>query len=61
MRVYRKVEDWLEVAADNAFDAETIAEGRPGVLSVFRRSAIPADRPLGTNPNIRQGVEDDDD
>jgi hypothetical protein len=40
VRVYRKIEDWVEVKAHSALEAETEAYKVPGVLNVFPRSAI---------------------
>lgn len=54
----RKIEDWVDVQADNSLTAESLAAHLPGVISVFGKSAIPADKPLATlNP---LGVLDDD-
>lgn len=57
VRVYRKVEGWVNVQADTAHEAELKAMGLPNVLSVFGKSAIRGDRPVGQV--VAQGVEDD--
>ena len=56
VRVRRLTEDWVELSADNAARAEEAAAKMHGVLSVFGRSAIPADRPID---NAFVGVEDE--
>ena len=40
VRVYRKIEDWVEVKATSQLAAETEAYKVPGVLNVFPKSAI---------------------
>lgn len=61
VRVYRKVEDWVEVRADDHMEAERLAGQLPNVISVFGRSAIPADKPLvTTDPRGVLGDDEDD-
>ena len=43
VRVYRKVEDWVDVEAQSALEAERDAANLPHVLSVFAKSAIRGD------------------
>ena len=53
----RAVEEWVQVEAENALDAESEAYKAPGVISVFSQSAIRADF---VPPEERQlGVLDD--
>jgi hypothetical protein len=59
VRVYRKMEDWVEVQADDAIRAEALAAQLPFVASVFRQSAISADKPLASTDPL--GVLGDDD
>lgn len=58
VRVLRKVEDWVEVQAENGEQAEQLAVNLPYVISVFGKSAISADKPLTTIDPL--GVLDDD-
>jgi len=46
VRVMKKVEDWVDVQAENARSAELAANFVPGVISVFGKSAIPVDKPV---------------
>ena len=46
VRVRRSVEEWIEVQAENALQAETLASTMPFVLSVFGNSAISGDKPI---------------
>ena len=57
VRVKRAVEEWVQVEAESALDAESEAYNVPGVVSVFGQSAIRADF---VPPEERQlGVLDD--
>ena len=53
----RAIEDWVDVEAESAVEAEQKAIAVPGVLSVFSRSAVrgdfvaEADRPVGVREN----------
>jgi len=53
VRVKRAIEDWVDVEAESAVEAERKAIAVPGVISVFGRSAVPGDfraeaeRPVG--------------
>ena len=53
VRVKRAIEDWVDVEAESAVEAEQKAIAVPGVISVFGRSAVrgdfvaEADRPAG--------------
>ncbi len=53
VRVKRSIEDWVDVEAGSAAEAEAKAVAVPGVLSVFQRSAVRGDlkldavRPVG--------------
>ena len=40
VRVYRKVESWVEVKATSPIEAESEAYKVPGVINVFPKSAI---------------------
>ena len=57
VRVKRAIEDWVDVEAESAVEAEQKAIAVPGVLSVFSRSAVrgdfvaEADRPVGVREN----------
>lgn len=57
VRVMKKIEDWVDVSAATAFEAEVEALRVPNVLSVFGKSAIPADRP--TDDALSEGVRED--
>jgi len=46
VRVYKKVETWIEVQAENSLQAEALAANVPFVLSVFGNSAISGDKPI---------------
>ena len=61
MRVKRSVEDWVDVQADSPLHAETLAVNMPGVLSVFRGSAIRGDRPIDQPTPAGIDFEDEDD
>lgn len=55
------MEDWIEVQADDAAQAEHYASQLLYVMTVFGKSAIPADRPLAsTDPLGVLGDEADD-
>jgi hypothetical protein len=61
VRVYRKVEDFVEVRADTAEEAVELAKILPNIVHVFDKSAIPADRPLAsTDPRGVLGDDEDD-
>ncbi len=61
VRVWRKVEDFVEVRADTAEEAIGLASGLPGIVHVFPASAIPADKPLtSTDPRGVLGDDTDD-
>lgn len=53
VRVKRAIEDWVDIQAATAAEAEGLAIDRPGVLSVFAKSAVRGDlereaaRPVG--------------
>lgn len=59
VRVRKALEDWVDVEADTPREAEEKAAVMPTVLSVFGKSAIRGDKPLGTI-SAPMGVEDDD-
>ena len=46
VRVKRAIEDWVEVEAGSAVQAEDKAHDVPGVLSVFKKSAVRGDLTL---------------
>lgn len=48
VRVRRATEEWVSVEADTALHAEEQAATFPNVLSVFGKSAIRGDKPVGT-------------
>lgn len=58
VRVYRKVEVWVDVQADDSTEAEVLAGNLPNVLSVFNKSAMRGDRPVDSIPLA--AVEDRD-
>ena len=61
VRVYRKIEDWVEVQAESSDQAEFAAGNLPGVVHVFGMSATPANKPLAsTDPLGVLGDEDAD-
>ena len=53
VRIKRAIEDWVDVEAESAVEAEQKAIAVPGVISVFSRSAVrgdfvaESDRPVG--------------
>ncbi len=51
VRVRRAVEEWVDVSADTPQQAEAQAALLPQVLSVFGKSAMRGDKPIG-NPVI---------
>ena len=56
VRVNRAVEDWVELSAETCEQAERAAAALPGVIGVFGRSAIPADKPVD---KVFVGVEEE--
>lgn len=60
VRVRRSVEDWITVQADNPLQAEQLAVNYPFVLSVFERSAISGEKPVGTSVPVGIPVEEDE-
>jgi hypothetical protein len=56
VRVLRKSEAWVDVQAFTAYDAEIEAANRPGVLSVFAKSAVPADQ-IDEAPRPQRGED----
>lgn len=58
VRVLRRAEDWIDVAADTAQLAEAKAATRPGVISVFAGSTISGEKPVGLTLNPM--IEDDE-
>lgn len=58
VRVTRRVEDWVEVTATSAAEAEAQARNYAGVLSVITGVTTPADKPLAIGQ--RAPVEDPD-
>jgi hypothetical protein len=57
VRVWRKIEDWIEVQAEDTLQAEAIAITMPGVISVFGQ-VIPANKAVERLPPV--GVLDDE-
>lgn len=57
VRVMRKLEDWVELQAETAEEAEIAASHLPYVISAFSGSAISADKPLASTHPL--GVLDD--
>jgi len=61
VRVMRRAEDWVEIRAESAVQAEQQAATLPFIISVFARSAIPGDKPLAaTDPLGALGDSDGD-
>lgn len=60
VRVQRKIEDWVDVEADSADEANLKALQLPGILNVFTLNTIRGDRPVGTVVSKKQSVEDDE-
>jgi hypothetical protein len=50
VRVLKRQEDWIEIVAESAMDAEGIAISRPQVISVFHGSTIPGDKVASDEP-----------
>ena len=60
VRVRRAIEEWIDIKADSALQAEQEAANRPNVLGVLTGSTMRGDRPIeGMIPPI--GVEDNED
>lgn len=57
VRVKRLIEDWVDVNAHTAREAEDLARVLPGVSFVYAPSAVPADKVAEKGPAI--GVEED--
>lgn len=57
VRVMKKVEEWIDVQAASATEAESEAYKVPNVLSVFGRSAIPGDRMI--EGDLFEGVREE--
>lgn len=57
VRVYRKIEDWVEVQADDIASAEKEASVLPGVLSVITGNTMSGEKPVGQV--FSQSIEDD--
>ena len=57
VRVYKRVEEWIAVSAEDRLQAEAVAATMPFVISVFGQSAIPANRAVDQVPPA--GVEDE--
>lgn len=60
VRVRRAIEDWIEVQCDTPQEAEELAAVRPGVISVFGKSAISGERGVDQVP-LAGVLEDEDD
>ena len=60
VRVMRKIEDWVDVQADEAEEAEALAANYPQVISVFGKSAISADKPVASTDPLGALGDDDD-
>jgi hypothetical protein len=60
VRVRRSVEEWITIQADNPLQAEQLAVTYPQVLSVFERSAISGEKPVGTSVPVGIPVEEDE-
>jgi hypothetical protein len=59
VRVYRKVEMWVEIKAETALQAEAEAGKLPLVLNVFSGSAMRGDKPVeGPAPIHPEDIED---
>ena len=58
VRVWRKIEDWIECQADSIEEAEFLAKSLPGVLHVFPGSTMSAEKPVGQVVPI--GVQEDE-
>jgi hypothetical protein len=57
VRVVRKIEDWIDVQADNPLQAELLAASIPNIVSILTGMTMLGDRPLGEAP---AGIEDGD-
>lgn len=58
VRVYRKIEDWVDVQADSVEEAEKGALVLPGVLSVIAGNTMSGEKPVGQI--VHQSIADDD-
>jgi hypothetical protein len=58
VRVVRKLEDWIDIQADNPLQAELLAASIPNVLSILTGMTMLGDRPLAEAPaSIEDGDE----
>jgi hypothetical protein len=57
VRVVRKLEDWIDVQADNPLQAELLAASIPNIVSILTGMTMLGDKPIGEAP---AGVEDGD-
>jgi hypothetical protein len=57
VRVVRKLEDWIDVQADNPLQAELLAASIPNIVSILTGMTMLGDRPLAEAP---AGIEDGD-
>lgn len=58
VRVKRAVEEWIDVQADTAAEAERLALHIPFVISVFGQSAMKGNKPVDRIPAM--GVVEDE-
>ena len=58
VRVRRAIQDWVDVDAATAAEAEDKANDVPGVISVFKKSAVRGD--LRLDADRPPGVRDDE-
>lgn len=58
VRVMRRLEDWIDVKAETAEQAEKEAATRPGIVGVFTGSTVSGEKPLGLSFN--PSIEDDE-
>lgn len=56
VRVRSVVETWVDVQAVSAQEAEVLAAGFPGVLSVFGKSAMPGG--VVVDPGVSMSIEE---
>lgn len=58
VRVTRATEEWIDVEAETAEQAEAAAAGIPRVIGVFPRSAMRGELPVGIKRSI--GIVEDE-
>lgn len=59
VRVIRRMEDWTEIKAADATEAEALAANLPGVISILTGMTMSAEKPV--SERVPLGLMDNDD